>query len=75
MISSETLSKIEEDDEISALKAMHTLEKFCLDQHDCRSCPFFCPGLVAYGYEDECFLTRTDSFTPADWSVRSLLAK
>lgn len=72
MISNETLVKISKDDELSALKAMHTLEKFCLDMHDCRKCPFFCPLLVVYGYESECYLTRTNAFTPADWSVGSL---
>lgn len=73
MISFEIFSKIDKDEEVSALKAMHTLEKFCLDRHECTKCPFFCPGLVAYGYESECYLTRTDAFTPGDWSIEPLL--
>lgn len=73
MISYETVSKIDQADEISALQAMHTLEKFCLNKQDCSKCPFFCPSLVPYGYEDECYLTRTNRFTPADWAIGPLL--
>lgn len=74
MISLETASKAKHEDEISALQAMKTIARFCLDQEDCAGCPFYNKELyIDHVSEFQCMLSRTNNFTPADWNVEMLV--
>ena len=69
MISEKTILEVMQVTEVKALKAMEDLATFCKSQVCCELCPFY---WIDENNHENCFLTRTNKFTPGDWEINDL---
>lgn len=69
MIGEKTILQVMTTTEVKALVAMEELANFCKKQPVCELCPFY---WIDKENRENCFLTRTNKFTPGDWNIDEL---